>query len=106
MDLSIVDRVIEGLQTLPERFHTICLHGGEPTLIGKAWFKDFVFKVNAFNQSRADKRISIAIQTNGIEVDEDWIELFKLGSVGVSVSIDGPEVIHNSARVDRKGNGT
>lgn len=104
--MSLVQKIIDGLHALPERYHTICLHGGEPTLIGKSWFERFAALVTQFNQSSDDKRISIAIQTNGIEIDEDWIQLFKLASVGISISIDGPQLIHDSARVDRKGRGT
>lgn len=106
MQLSTVQEVLDGLARLPESFHTICLHGGEPTLIGKEWFKEFISLINKFNETSGDKRIDIAMQTNAVEIDEDWIELFKLGSVGVSVSIDGPEAIHDFARTDRKGNGT
>jgi len=41
-----------------------------------------------------------------LEIDEEWIKFFKRGSVGISLSLDGPGNIHDSARFDRKGYGT
>jgi uncharacterized protein len=105
MDISIADNILEGLAKLPTKHHTICLHGGEPLLIGKRWVGEFIDKIRAFNEN-TKKRISIAIQTNAIAVDEEWIELFKLGSMRVSLSIDGPKNIHDIARIDKIGNGT
>jgi len=106
MDLSIIDKLLEGLLRLPEKYNTICLHGGEPLLVGKRWFGEFVNKILKFNESNLEKKLSIAIQTNGIDIDEEWIDLFKRGSVGISLSLDGPKGIHDSARLDRKGYGT
>jgi len=106
MDISIVDSILEGFAKLPEKYHTICLHGGEPLLMGKKWFKQFVGKIHSFNEKNTEKRVSIAIQTNAIDIDDEWIELFKLGPIGVSVSIDGPQDIHDFARIDGTGKGT
>ena len=60
--------------------------GGEPTLMGKAFFR----KVIKFqNQYSAGKKISNAIQTNGILLDDEWCEFLAANQflVGVSISI-------------------
>ncbi len=106
MDISIVEKLLSGLHDIPQNFHTFCLHGGEPLLIGKKWFSSFIKLISDFNATSRGVTVSIAVQTNGLLIDQEWIELFKSGSIGVSVSIDGPEIVHDYARVDSSNNGT
>jgi uncharacterized protein len=106
MSIDLIDIIFDGFKKLPDKFHTICLHGGEPLLIGKEWTSQLVEKVKKFSHENNGIRLSLAIQTNGMTIDEEWIEIFKEGCFGVSVSIDGPESIHNAIRIDKKGNGT
>lgn len=106
MPIHFIDRIFDGFKKLPDKYHTICLHGGEPLLIGKKWVSQLVEKVRMFSHENNDIRLSLAIQTNGLKIDNEWIDIFKKGCFGVSVSFDGPETIHDSVRIDKKGNGT
>ena len=77
-------------------------HGGEPLLNSPKYFSDFCDCLNSINESGIVK-YQTAIQTNGTLITDEWIGLFEkysniLSERIISVSIDGPEKIHNSAR--------
>lgn len=60
------------------------LFGGEPLLVPKKDLEElFAFGFDKFGRS--------AIQTNGVLLDNDHIQIFKKYNVGVGVSVDGPE---------------
>src|SRR5262249_42638893 len=46
------------------------------------------------------------IQTNATLIDQEWCDLFAKGGIQVGVSLDGPEDLNDSQRVDRRGKGT
>lgn len=73
--------------------------GGEPTLAGLDYFRYFVNKVNEMKKNHV---IHYAIQTNGILIDEQWIQFFKENHFLVGLSIDGYRDNHDSVRL--KGN--
>lgn len=65
------------------------LFGGEPLLLPKSSLRDlweWGFQHNGAN----------SLQTNGILVDDDHIELFKRFNVRVGISIDGPEELNDA----------
>jgi len=45
---------------------------------------------------------SISIQTNGVLITEEILDVCAAHGVGISVSLDGPAEIHDSCRVDRR----
>jgi uncharacterized protein len=46
------------------------------------------------------------MQSNGIAIDERWIDLFRRTNTNVSLSIDGPERFHDARRRTRNGKPT
>ncbi len=78
--------------------------GGEPTLAGLDFFRNFV----RFQQQygRAGVTIDYAIQTNGMHLDEEWITFLHDNHFLVGLSIDGTKEIHDMFRVDAQGNGS
>jgi uncharacterized protein len=73
--------------------------GGEPTLLGV----DFFRKVVELQKKFADgKIISNAIQTNGTLLDDEWCEFLAAHNFLVGLSIDGPSVMHDAYRVDKR----
>lgn len=84
---------------------TISLHGGEPLLLGK---RRFAHLCHALSEcaSRRSRRLSLACQTNGMMIDEEWISVFRFFGVSVGVSLDGPQAIHDARRIDRFGRGS
>lgn len=84
---------------------SILFHGGEPMLFGKKRFDAFCHKL--YDVATAwSFQLKLAMTTNGLLIDEEWIELFRLHAVSITVSIDGPQPIHDTNRVDLKEAGT
>lgn len=83
---------------------TFAFQGGEPTLIGLDFYKEFKAKVDLLNQNNCG--INYSIQTNGMKIDKDWIGWLKENKVLVGISLDGTEKIHNIFRQVRKRQGT
>lgn len=79
-------------------------HGGEPLLAGI----DFYYKVLEIQQQYKKEHHNIcnAIQTNGILINEQWAEFFKINDFRISISLDGIDECHNYFRKDNSGNGT
>lgn len=78
--------------------------GGEPTLVGLAWFQSFTSKARLACPDGVQLRFSI--QTNGMELDASFAEFFHREHYLVGLSIDGFRENHNLWRVDTQGDGT
>lgn len=74
---------------------TYAFQGGEPTLAGLCWFQKFVYEVET---QRTGQEIHYSIQTNGIQLNQDWIDFFKQHDFLVGVSLDGFKANHNYFR--------
>jgi len=103
MPLSVVRAVLLGLTRLPEKHHVLCLHGGEPLLAGKDWFQGFCDLLEAAKHKQGVPRITVSIQTNGVCLDREWVDLIRRASAGVSLSLDGPAPVHDAARCRKNG---
>ena len=78
--------------------------GGEPTLAGLDFFRDFTEYARA--NKPAAVNISFSIQTNGMVIDDEWAEFFRANDFLVGISIDGNKDLHDTYRVDTAGKGT
>ena len=96
--------IAQGCDELRIPHAKISFHGGEPTLMGVKGFGDACRRLRATIEPVA--RVSISIQTNGLTVDERWIEQFVEHAVGVGVSIDGPQTANDRYRLDYRGRST
>jgi uncharacterized protein len=101
---AVATFLARGVEQLRIDSLAIAFHGGEPTLQRKSDFDWMCTHLRAALSSKVDLRFGI--QTNGIAVDDDWIELFARHAVGVGVSIDGPRHVHDRFRVDHAGRGS
>ncbi len=72
-----------------------CFQGGEPLLAGIDFFKTFIQIVRSKN---INNQIEYSIQTNGILINEEWIQLFKQNHILIGISLDGIEQTHNDNR--------
>jgi uncharacterized protein len=77
--------------------------GGEPTLLGVDYFRRVVALEKQFANG---KRITNALQTNGVLLDDEWGEFLRENQFLVGISIDGPRSLHNAYRVDKGGQPT
>ena len=84
-------------------FISFGFQGGEPTLAGLDFFRDFV----SYTLEKTSRRhVNFAIQTNGILINREWAEFLKKNDFLVGVSIDGAKKFHDSYRVDASGKGS
>lgn len=61
--------------------------GGEPSLAGISFYKDFVDFVSKNNSKGAT--VNYCFQTNGTLINDEWCEFFKQNGFLVGVSLDG-----------------
>lgn len=78
--------------------------GGEPTMLGVDYFR----KIARLQQKYAPKgrKITNALQTNGMLLNDEWATFFKENSFLIGLSIDGPKKIHDRYRIDKAGRPT
>jgi uncharacterized protein len=83
---------------------TVIWHAGEPLVLPVSYYE------TAFRTIEAMRPTSLALrhafQTNGMLITLEWCALFKEWDVGVGVSVDGPQALHDANRVTRAGRGT
>lgn len=82
----------------------IAWQGGEPTLMGLEFFRRAVGYARQYK--KFDTQINHAIQTNGVLLDKKWCKFLKDENFLVGLSMDGPEHLHDTYRVDKGGNPT
>jgi uncharacterized protein len=78
--------------------------GGEPTLMGLDFFRRVVELQK--KHAREGQRVSNALQTNGMLLDDAWCTFLRDENFLVGISIDGPEELHDRYRRDLEGRGT
>ena len=84
---------------------TLLFHGGEPLLFGKKRFSNMVSDIREIEEETKCK-IYLGITTNGTLIDEEWVKIFKMTQMSLTISIDGPSKIHDARRVGLKGEGS
>lgn len=82
---------------------TFAWQGGEPTMMGLAFFRRVMALCDKY---AGGKKITHALQTNGILLDDAWARFFAEHRFLIGLSIDGPAALHNQYRVNRAGKGT
>ena len=78
--------------------------GGEPTLAGACYYRDFLREVRNCNSRHLP--VSYALQTNGYAVSDELLTLFAENRFLLGVSMDGTEDMHDALRKDAGGRGT
>lgn len=81
----------------------IVWHGGEPLLLGKRRFRHFL---TIQSEYFAPGQIENVLQSNGVLIDDEWIDLFREFEVGFGISLDGPKHIHDEGRPLVSGEGS
>jgi uncharacterized protein len=81
---------------------TVVWHAGEPTTAPISWYEHAYERLRDVTPSGT----SFAMQSNGIAIDEKWIELFRRTNTSVSLSIDGPQHFHDLRRRTRNNKPT
>lgn len=101
MSNETIDALCDSLKELVEnqkKSFSIVLHGGEPFLLGTVKLTHLLKKLREV----LPIKYPISIQTNGILISNEILNICSLYKASVAVSIDGPEHIHNKYRVNHK----
>jgi uncharacterized protein len=83
---------------------TVAWQGGEPTLMGLDFFKRSIELVE--KHKKPGQQVTHTLQTNGTRLTDDWGRFFKQHNFLVGLSIDGPQPLHDTYRVDKRDRGT
>lgn len=83
---------------------TFSWQGGEATMLGIPYFE----KIVEFQKKYQPEGVTISndLQTNGTLLNDKWCEFLKKNNFLVGLSIDGPELLHNTYRTNKAGRGT
>lgn len=103
IDLTAV-RIAEHAEAHDIRDVDVILHGGEPLLAGPEIISYLTTAVRA--ELGAGKRAQISVQTNGIQLDSQFLDLFDKLDVTIGISLDGDEEMHDRHRRYANGSGS
>ena len=90
------------LVSIQERPFSVVLHGGEPFLLGKKRLTDLLKKL----RNVLPWEFPISIQSNGILITPQMLDICSTYHTSVAVSIDGPQAVHDKYRISFNGHGT
>ncbi len=90
--------------------YMICLHGGEPLLMGLNAFEEIASCLERLN-TETDNSFAFSLQTNATLVTDEWAQAFfryksLMGERGIGVSLDGDELTHDHFRKMNAGGGS
>lgn len=77
--------------------------GGEPTLMGLPFFRRAVELQQRYGRGQV---VGNGLQTNGLLIDEEWIQFLNDYKFLVGLSLDGPQQVHDHYRLLRGGAGS
>jgi uncharacterized protein len=102
---AVISAVVDQLGALSKsqsRPLSVVLHGGEPLLLGVGTTERFIEDL----KSNLRPDAGLHIQTNGVLLTDEFIDIFDRFDVGISISLDGPAELHDRNRRDRRGDGS
>src|SRR5687768_10917228 len=77
----------QAIDELDIGFVEVALHGGEPLLMKKPAFEEMCARLARCGSDKC--KMGFAVQSNGVLIDDEWIDIFSRHNVGVGLSIDG-----------------
>ncbi|MCY7274514.1 MAG: radical SAM protein, partial [Phormidesmis sp. CAN_BIN44] len=105
MSQETISATIDALKSLAEtqnKGFAVVLHGGEPLALGK---ENLTFLLKGL-RATLPAECKLSMQTNGTLLTKSILDLCSETQTTIAVSLDGPEHIHNSHRLDANGQGT
>lgn len=102
MTTASLEKLLISAMDYAENSCTFMFQGGEPTLSGIDFFREFIDLQN--KHKKKNVTIYNCIQTNGFDIDENFAKFLSKHNFLVGLSLDGPAAIHNLNRKDNKKN--
>lgn len=105
MSQETAEKILENIYTdlrLGDQIN-IAFQGGEPTLAGLDFYRSFVKVTDGWGKGI---KVSYALQTNGLALNDKWCEFLAHHNFLVGISLDLLPACHDEARMDERGQGT
>ncbi|HUX12736.1 MAG TPA: anaerobic sulfatase maturase [Spirochaetia bacterium] len=102
MSTAVLEKMIKGYMATEQPQYTFGWQGGEPTLMGRSFFR----KVTDLQEryGRPGATVTNGLQTNGTLITDELASHLAAYNFLVGISVDGPEEIHNRYRLKVGGN--
>ncbi len=98
------EQVIQKILQFADRECTILFQGGEPTLAGMDFYREWLACEKSYNRKKI--KIFHSFQTNGYALDEKWCRFLAEHHFLTGLSLDGIPSTHNYYRKNQEGEGT
>lgn len=100
--VSIAEQLEQLSQCSEQLSVMLCLHGGEPLLMGIPAYDSLCQHIEEINK-QPGKKIALSLQTNGTLITDDWADCFYrhrnlFSGNGIGISLDGDSVAQNHFR--------
>jgi uncharacterized protein len=109
MSLAVLDAFFEKAEDYISerglRHFSLVVHGGEPLLAGKVFFRKLGNRARRLAETTG-AQIFTNMQTNGLLLDEEWLDVLREAGVTFGLSVDGTREFHDRYRVTFSGHGT
>ena len=104
MSFNVVQRVADQIlaSDYVNKDTLVLWHAGEPCAVPISWYS----KVYAILQASAKHKLRYQFQSNGTLITDEWVKFLRETGSTITLSIDGPAMLHDAHRLDRKGKGT
>ncbi|MBI3515028.1 MAG: GRRM system radical SAM/SPASM domain protein [Proteobacteria bacterium] len=79
-------------------------HAGEPTALPISYYREAMAAIASLDAGATT--LHHVFQTNATLLDDAWCDFIRDAGIGIGVSIDGPQPIHDAHRQQRNGGGT
>jgi uncharacterized protein len=101
---KVADRLAEyAVETVIPRMLVI-FHGGEPLLAGAATLAAFADDLRS--RLPGATKADFSLQTNGVLLDDQALDILARADIGVSLSLDGPRAVNDRHRLTAGGGST
>lgn len=98
MDEKVAIRTIDYFYNLYEGINNIQFFGGEPLLNPEIIQIICIYILNRYNKNEISKLPVFSIVTNGTIMSPEILEILSAYNIQVTISIDGPQFIHDHLR--------
>jgi uncharacterized protein len=104
VERAVIERIAEYVVESGISSVSVVLHGGEPLLAGVERICRFSRDVRA--AVPAGVRCDVSMQTNGVLLSAETLDMLVAADVGVSLSLDGPPAVNDLHRLSPSGGST
>ena len=104
MNYETTENLIKRASSFADGGCNFMFQGGEPTLAGLDFYRNFLETEKKYKKDNFV--FTHSIQTNGFDLDEEWVKFFKENNFFVGLSLDGCGDLHDLNRISKSGNGT